>query len=321
MKILVLGCSSVFMRRVLPAMDACHLVSDIYVASRSKVQGVLDTAASDKVRGWFSDYNDGFKAVDADRSTLVYISLPNHLHFEWTKRCLSSGYHVVVEKPAVLNLHDAQILVNIASLNNVCLAEAVVWSHHPQVQFVTQSMKSRDLTAKQIDSVFTVPKFKQDNFRSHFEFGGGAFNDMSAYAVSVGRLLFNSELQNCSGEIVATSEVSALNEVFSMRAYYSGGKILNGLFGFGLDYQNTVEISGDDFSFNLNRVFSPPVTEKLTVNEGTETGNKEHYFSGDAYHNFFTNVIHSIQTAHQSQWAEILLSDHMIVEKLRKSMF
>jgi predicted dehydrogenase len=321
MKILVLGCSSVFMRRVLPALDACHLVSDIYIASRSKVKGALDTLASDKVRGWFSDYNDCLKAVDADGSTLIYISLPNHLHFEWAKRALSSGYHVVVEKPAVLNLHDAQILVNIASSNNVCLAEAVVWSHHPQVQFVNQFIKFRDLTAKKIDSVFTVPNFEQDNFRSHFEFGGGAFNDMSAYAVSVGRVLFNSELKNCSGEIIATSKVSALNEVFSMRAYYTGGKILNGLFGFGLDYQNTVEISGDNFSVSLDRVFSPPVTEKLTVNERTDTGNKAHYFNGDAYHNFFTEVIHSIQAARQSQWAEILVSDHIIIEKLRKSIF
>lgn len=80
MKILVLGYSSVFMRRVLPTMNACHLVSDIYIASRSKVKGALDTLASDKVHGWFSDYNDCLNAVDTDRSTLVYISLPNHLH-------------------------------------------------------------------------------------------------------------------------------------------------------------------------------------------------------------------------------------------------
>ena len=49
MEILVLGCSSVFLRRVLPALNSCAEITKIHVASKSKSHSALDKKISGKL--------------------------------------------------------------------------------------------------------------------------------------------------------------------------------------------------------------------------------------------------------------------------------
>ncbi|MFD1079668.1 Gfo/Idh/MocA family protein, partial [Longispora fulva] len=45
---------------------------------------------------------------------LVIILLPNHLHFEYAKRALEAGKHVVVEKPITPTTAEADELISLA---------------------------------------------------------------------------------------------------------------------------------------------------------------------------------------------------------------
>ena len=47
-------------------------------------------------------------------ANIVYISLPNSLHFYWAKKALLHGYHVIIDKPMCVNKSEANILINIA---------------------------------------------------------------------------------------------------------------------------------------------------------------------------------------------------------------
>ncbi|WP_320822478.1 Gfo/Idh/MocA family oxidoreductase [Reinekea sp.] len=49
-----------------------------------------------------------------DRLDLVVITSPNHAHFEQAKYCLEQGCHVIVEKPFVLSVEQAEALKAVA---------------------------------------------------------------------------------------------------------------------------------------------------------------------------------------------------------------
>jgi scyllo-inositol 2-dehydrogenase (NADP+) len=56
-----------------------------------------------------------------DSIELVFINTPNHTHFEFTKKAISAGKHVVVEKPFTVTAKEADKLITLAEAKNVLL--------------------------------------------------------------------------------------------------------------------------------------------------------------------------------------------------------
>jgi choline-phosphate cytidylyltransferase len=73
-----------------------------------------------KVRFAEKNFNTFLENVDA-----VYIATPHDSHFEYAKKCLNAGKHVLCEKPITLSLNQTKELINIAKENNLVLIEAV----------------------------------------------------------------------------------------------------------------------------------------------------------------------------------------------------
>jgi predicted dehydrogenase len=309
-----LGCSSVFLRRVLPALNSCAEITKIHVASKSKSHSLLDKKISGKLGIWFDDY---LIAINSLCSDLVYISLPNHLHFIWAKRSLEAGLHVVIEKPATLKLSDAECLVDLSYKRNLCLAESTVWPFHPNIEIVKNNLIPFQDKPIVVDATFTVPAFKNDNFRNFPEFGGGAFNDLSAYAVSIGRVLFDEKPRSFSGESLSFDELTGIDTAFSVKMEFGKDKILKGFFGFGFDYKNTLEISGTSFLFELNRVFSPPRDIKIKIKTKIDKRCTDQFFKGDPYANFFESILATYNTKEKFEWSEMLLQDADLTFKLK----
>ena len=55
----------------------------------------------------------------------VYVALPNHLHYDYAKKTLLAGKHVICEKPFTLTLAEFEDLAKIAEQNNRILLEAI----------------------------------------------------------------------------------------------------------------------------------------------------------------------------------------------------
>src|SRR5688500_19744482 len=127
MKLLLLGSSNIALRRVLPAARAVGL-DRLDLACRS---GLRDRPPPVGMGRLFDRYDDALRSSDAQ---LVYISTSNELHAELAGLALSLGKHVVVDKPAALRLDDLLALTGQAAAAGLCLAEANVWGHHPQIE-------------------------------------------------------------------------------------------------------------------------------------------------------------------------------------------
>lgn len=55
----------------------------------------------------------------------VYVAVPNFLHFDYCKKVLEQGLHVIVEKPITSNDKEANILANLAKNKKLFLFEAI----------------------------------------------------------------------------------------------------------------------------------------------------------------------------------------------------
>merc|ERR1712093_688841 len=74
---------------------------------------------------------------------IVYIGTPHPAHFDNAKAALEAGKGVLVEKPAVLNAKEAQILVDMAKEKNLFFMEAV-WTRFFPLAYKFQELLHKD---------------------------------------------------------------------------------------------------------------------------------------------------------------------------------
>ena len=112
----------------------------------------------------------------------VYISLPNHLHCEWSVKALNAGKHVLCEKPFALNLSEVEVMIQAARDNNQLLVEAVSAMWHPRMIRLIDYVKAGNIgELVSIDSSFTFPASIEGNYRLSPAMGGGALFDVGIY--------------------------------------------------------------------------------------------------------------------------------------------
>lgn len=75
----------------------------------------------------------------------AYISTPNFLHYEHTRRALQTNKHVLLEKPMTLTLEHARELVELAERSNLVLAVGFHMRFHPAVQDAKNLISSGEL--------------------------------------------------------------------------------------------------------------------------------------------------------------------------------
>lgn len=112
----------------------------------------------------------------------VYISLPNHLHCEWTVKALKAGKHVLCEKPFAMNTAEVELMIQTAKECDRLLVEAVWPRWHPRMIRMVELVKSGSIgEITSIDASFTFPATIEGNYRQTPEMGGGALFDIGVY--------------------------------------------------------------------------------------------------------------------------------------------
>lgn len=195
----VLSTAKIGLKQVIPAMQK-GLYSEISaIASRNDeaAQNAAEKMTIDKAYGSYEELLDD-PTIEA-----VYIPLPNHLHVEWTEKCMQAGKHVLLEKPIGLNYQEAEQLFKIArNYPKVKLMEAFMYRHHPQMVEVKRLID--DGTIGEVRSVFsTFTYYNNDpkDIRNQADIGGGGLLDIGCYCISIARFLFRSEPNRVSGSI------------------------------------------------------------------------------------------------------------------------
>jgi len=141
-----------------------------------------------------------YEALLADPDVeAVYISLPNHLHHEWTMRALAAGKHVLCEKPYSRRPEDVEEAWGAADTAGLVLQEAFMWRHSPQTRRLLELLPGIGPVSF-IRATFAFPLSDPTNVRLGAELDGGSLMDVGCYTVSGGRLVAGEEPDRVHGE-------------------------------------------------------------------------------------------------------------------------
>jgi len=155
----------------------------VAVASRS-LERARNYADLHRIPKAYGSYQDLLADPEID---VVYISLPNLLHCEWTVAAAQNGKHVLCEKPLVLTLEEMDRVEAAAQANGVTIFEAFMYLHHPQTLRLQEMSRSGELGQLQrIRSSFSyyLPPSDANNIRLQPDLGGGSLWDVGVYPVS-----------------------------------------------------------------------------------------------------------------------------------------
>jgi len=164
----------------------------IGIASRTP-QKAAEFAARQGIERGFGSYEALLECKDIDA---VYIALPPSLHYDWTRRAIEAGKHVLCEKPLAENAQRAQELTQFATEHGRVLVEAM------HLRYLDRLRRQRELVVGgelgrllRIESCLRTPymPMAKDDFRLNFELGGGAALDLGCYAVSCLRYIAGEE--------------------------------------------------------------------------------------------------------------------------------
>ena len=107
-------------------------------ASKRNILSAVASRSSSKVEEYAKEWNiertfDSYEAMLTDPDIdVIYNSLPNHMHAEWTIKAMQAGKHVLCEKPMALTVAELDAIAAAASQTGKVVAEAFMYRHHPQ---------------------------------------------------------------------------------------------------------------------------------------------------------------------------------------------
>ena len=186
MKLAILGTGKI-VEEVLPVLKETNGIelSAILSTPRSieKAEKLAELYAISQAS---SDYDSILANPDVDT---VYVALPNHLHYDYAKKALLAGKHVICEKPFTLTLAEFEDLAKIAEQKNRILLEAITNQYLGNFASIKANLaklgdiKIVECNYSQYSSRYDA--FKRGEIAPAFDpaKGGGALRDLNIYNI------------------------------------------------------------------------------------------------------------------------------------------
>jgi xylose dehydrogenase (NAD/NADP) len=177
-------------RAVIPPLQSSKRNRLMGVASRDAVKASAYSGEW-KIPWAYGSYEAMLGDPEID---VVYISLPNSLHAEWTIKALRAGKNVLCEKPLATSMEQMDAIIQAASESGKQVAEAFMNRHHPQ------TLKAAELVAEGaigqlllMRGVFSFNLTNQEDIRNNASLDGGCLWDIGCYPISYARTMAGAE--------------------------------------------------------------------------------------------------------------------------------
>ncbi|WP_194191425.1 Gfo/Idh/MocA family protein [Clostridium chrysemydis] len=131
----------------------------------------------------FGSYDELLDDKDLD---VIYVSTPHSNHYEYIKKALLKGKHVLCEKAITVNSNELKEVKNIAKEKGLILEEAMTIYHMPLYKELKERLAKGELGELKMINV-TFGSCKEDDPNNRFfnkDLAGGALLDIGTYALS-----------------------------------------------------------------------------------------------------------------------------------------
>lgn len=186
MKLAILGTGKI-VEEVLPVLnDIDGIVLSAMLSTPKSLEKAQKLATNYAISQVSSDYQDVLNNPNIDT---VYVALPNHLHYEYARKALLAGKHVICEKPFTLTLAEFEILLEVANQQQCILLEAITNQYLANFDVIKSQLsqlgdiKIVECNYSQYSSRYDA--FKRGEIAPAFDpkKGGGALRDLNIYNI------------------------------------------------------------------------------------------------------------------------------------------
>jgi predicted dehydrogenase len=153
---------------------------------------------------------------------LVVVNTPNSTHFEFTKKALEAGKHVIVEKPFTVNVEEAEELIALAKKQNKLLS--VYQNRRYDSDYKTiKKVLDKKLLGEVVEAEFHFDRYREDlSPKQHKEIPGpgtGVLYDLGAHLIDQALQLFGMP-EKLFADIRLVRPVSKVDDYFEVLLYY-----------------------------------------------------------------------------------------------------
>lgn len=184
MKLGILG-TGMIVQQTLPHMHEMNIQPQAILGTLRSQARTYKLAEQYLIPHVYFDYNT-MLASDIDT---VYVALTNHVHYEFSRKALEAGKHVIVEKPATVTLQEWEDLLSLANSKGLFLLEAMDIPHLPAFQAMKADLPAIgririvSLNYSQYSSRYEA--FKKGEILPAFDchMAGGCLMDLNVYNI------------------------------------------------------------------------------------------------------------------------------------------
>jgi xylose dehydrogenase (NAD/NADP) len=251
------------------------LIPPIKDSERNELVGVASRDL-DRARAYAKKWDiprayGSYQALLADPEIdVVYISLPNSLHTEWTIQSAQSGKHVLCEKPLAMSTKEVDAIRAAVERSGVVVAEAFMYRHHPQTQQVKLLVDEGQIGRLQlIRGSFTFQIENEGDIRLVSKLGGGSIWDVGCYPISYANFLVGERPESVFGWQTCNQDGVDLQFVGQIR--YPNGVMAQFDSSFQTPERTQMEIVGNQGSLLIPNPFKPGWSNLIHLTSDGET--------------------------------------------------
>lgn len=185
----ILGCANIA-RKVARAISLAPNATLCAIASRS-VNKAEKFAAENNLPESVRVYGSYDQVLEDPGVDVVYVPLPTSLHVRWVVTAAEKKKHVLVEKPAALDVAELDRILEACESNGVQFMDGSMWLHHPrtaQMEDLFSLSRSRSIGPIHFihssSTMPTTPEFLESDIRVKPDMDAlGALGDLGWYCI------------------------------------------------------------------------------------------------------------------------------------------
>lgn len=266
----IIGCGRVARRFPIEA-DVVNGVKVVAAYDQSKRAATSLSRDHDDM--WaYARLSDFYNAVDA-----VYVATPHHCHYEYIKRSLEEGKHVLCETPMVLRKDQAKELFHLAEERGVILMEANKTAHCPAFNHLMSMIKS-GVIGDVVDIDASLTQLLDKSGREFdVEQSGGALYEQGSYTLLPIVKLMGIDYKNLN--IYSRMEKDV--DIYTKGVFHYNHAVCTFKAGLGVKTEGNLVISGTQ---GYAYVPSPWwLTDYFELRYEDQNENKKFFYKWDGY--------------------------------------